>query len=47
MSGKKCKDCPATLTLKVNTYCSMCAIKRGVINEVSKRNVGRKSKKRG
>ena len=45
MSGKKCKDCPATLTLKVNTYCSMCAVKRGVKNVFSKRNVGRKSKK--
>lgn len=43
--NKKCKDCKAQLTLPVNTYCSICAIKRGETNVFSERNVGRKSKK--
>ena len=42
---KKCKDCKAQLTIAINTYCSVCATKRGIENVFSERNVGRKSKK--
>jgi len=46
MSKKRCKlkGCKAQLTNPDNLYCSI-HIYGGIKNEVSKRNVGRKSKK--
>ena len=46
---KRCKliGCKAELTNTNNLYCSIHEYKKGDNNEISKRNVGRESKKRG
>lgn len=41
--GRFCKDCKAYLTLRINTYCSICSYKRGEKFVFSERNVGRES----